>query len=88
VLVPPLRAHADDIPHLAQYILDRLAAECRREWVLTPEAVRLLRDRAWPGNVRQLKSVLGHATAAVAGDTITEADLRALLGAEPVLSHT
>ena len=88
VVVPPLRAHADDIPHLAQYFLDRLAAECRREWALTPEAVRLLRDRPWPGNVRQLKSVLGHATAAVAGDVITDGDLQALLGATAALAHT
>lgn len=80
VTIPPLRAHAEDVPHLAQFILDRLAAECRREWALTPEAVRLLRDRPWPGNVRQLRSVLGHAAAATGGDTITDSDLRALLG--------
>jgi two-component system, NtrC family, response regulator HydG len=80
VLVPPLRAHADDVPHLAQFFLDRLAAECRREWALTSEAVRLLRERPWPGNVRQLKSVLSHATAVAAGDVITDEDLRAILG--------
>jgi len=78
--VPPLRAHAEDIPHLAQFFLDRLAAEWRREWALTPEAVRLLRERPWPGNVRQLKSTLGHAVATVAEDSITDADLRALFG--------
>jgi transcriptional regulator with GAF, ATPase, and Fis domain len=81
VLVPPLRAHAEDVPHLAQVFLDRLGAECRRQWALTPEAVRLLRIRPWPGNVRQLKSVLEHAAAAASGETITDTDLRALLGA-------
>jgi two-component system response regulator PilR (NtrC family) len=80
VLIPPLRAHADDVPHLAQYFLDRLAAECRREWTLTPEAVRLLRERPWPGNVRQLKSVLGHAATTATGDAITAEDLRGILG--------
>ena len=81
LVVPPLRDHAEDIPHLSQFFLDRLAAECRREWALTPEAVRLLRDLPWPGNARQLRSVLSHATAAATGDTITDGDLRALLGA-------
>ncbi len=84
--VPPLRDHAEDIPHLAQFFLDRLAAECRREWALTPEAIRLLRDRPWPGNVRQLKSVLGHAAGAAAGDAITDADLRAILGPGTLVS--
>lgn len=84
VVVPPLRAHPEDVPHLAQYFLDRLAAECRREWALTPQALQLLRERPWPGNVRQLKSVLGHATAAVADDAITEDDLREILGATAV----
>jgi two-component system, NtrC family, response regulator HydG len=84
VTVPPLRAHAADIPHLAQFFLDRLAAECRREWALTPEAVRLLRERPWPGNVRQLKGVLGHAAGAADGDVITDADLQALFGSAAV----
>jgi two-component system response regulator PilR (NtrC family) len=81
VRVPPLRAHAEDIPHLAQFFLDRVAAECRREWELAPDAVRFLQERPWPGNVRQLKSVLGHAAAVVSGDVITADDLRALLDA-------
>jgi sigma-54-specific transcriptional regulator len=80
VVIPPLRSHAEDVPHLAQVFLDRLGAEARREWALSPEAVRLLRARPWPGNVRQLRTVLAHAAAAVSGDTITDADLRALLG--------
>jgi two-component system, NtrC family, response regulator HydG len=80
VNVPSLREHPDDIPHLAQYFLDRIGAESRREWALTPEALRLLRALPWPGNVRQLKSVLGHAAAAVTGEVITDGDLKAILG--------
>jgi DNA-binding NtrC family response regulator len=80
VTVPPLRSHPEDIPHLSQFFLDRIAAESRREWALSPEALRLLRNRSWPGNVRQLKSVLGHAAAGVTGNVITDADLRAILG--------
>jgi DNA-binding NtrC family response regulator len=81
VRVPPLRAHAEDIPHLAQFFLDRIGAECRREWALAPDALKLLQERPWPGNVRQLKSVLGHAAAVASGDLISADDLRALLAA-------
>lgn len=80
IVVPPLRAHAADIPLLAQLFLDRIGSAWRREWSLTPDAVRLLRTRPWPGNVRQLKAVLEHVAAEAAGDIITEADLRAVLG--------
>ncbi|MBO0700208.1 MAG: sigma-54-dependent Fis family transcriptional regulator, partial [Zavarzinella sp.] len=80
VQVPPLRAHLEDIPHLAQFFLDRIGADHRREWALAPDAVRLLQERRWPGNVRELKSVLAHAAAVVSGETITADDLRALLG--------
>jgi two-component system, NtrC family, response regulator HydG len=82
IVVPPLRMHAGDIPHLAQLFLDRIGATWRRDWSLTPDAVRLLRDRSWPGNVRQLKAVLEHAAAEASGDVIDEAALRAVLGEE------
>jgi len=80
VQVPALRTRPEDIPHLAQFFLDRIGAECRREWALAPDAVRLLQQRPWPGNVRQLRSVLSHAAAVVPGDLITAAGLRRLLG--------
>ena len=80
ILVPPLRSHAEDIRHLAQYFLDRISAEYRREWLLTPQAIHFLCHRSWPGNVRQLRSVLAHAAAAVSGDDITDTDLQVLLG--------
>jgi len=80
VTVPPLRSHPEDIPHLAQFFLDRIGAESRRVWALTPEALKLLRHRPWPGNVRQLKSVLTHAAAVATSEVITDVDLRAILG--------
>ena len=80
VIVPPLRDHADDIQHLSQFFLDRLCAEYRREWLLTPQAVSCLRRHPWPGNVRQLRSILSHAASVAVHDDITESDLRPLLG--------
>jgi Nif-specific regulatory protein len=86
VVIPPLRSHPDDIRHLAQYFLDRISAEYRREWLLTPQAVRYLRQRSWPGNVRQLRCVLAHAALTVTGDDITDTDLQFLLGDSAVTS--
>jgi DNA-binding NtrC family response regulator len=59
--VPPLRAHAEDIPALSEFFLKRLAEECRKPVKLTPAALKKLQAYSWPGNVRQLRSVLENA---------------------------
>jgi len=59
IAVPPLRERRDDIPRLAQYFLDRAAAELKRPRpALTPEAVAQLCAHDWPGNVRELEHVI------------------------------
>jgi Nif-specific regulatory protein len=70
VSVPPLRAHAEDIPQLAQFFLIRLARECRKQVTLTPAAIKKLQAYSWPGNVRQLRSVLENAVVMTDCDTI------------------
>ncbi len=62
IFVPPLRERAEDIPVLAQRILDRLTGECGRERMeLTPSAQRFLQKHPWPGNIRELRNVLERA---------------------------
>lgn len=80
VIIPPLRSHREDIRHLAQYFLDRISAEYRRDWLLTPQAIQYLRQRSWPGNVRQLRCVLAHAALTVSTNDITDTDFQFLLG--------
>jgi Nif-specific regulatory protein len=75
VRVPPLRDHADDIPALANHFLTRLGVEYRRPVRLTDEAMARLREYWWPGNVRQLRSVLETAVAMADRDTIDADDL-------------
>ena len=65
--VPSLREHAEDIPELAQFFLERLSMQCRRAFKLTPAAMRRLQSYNWPGNVRQLRAVLE--SAAVMNET-------------------
>lgn len=53
--VPPLRERRDDIPILAQHFARRTAAEIGKEiGPLPPETIELLRERDWPGNIREL----------------------------------
>lgn len=74
--VPPLRAHAEDIPLLVQYFLDKFGAEHHRRYRLTDAAVIRVQRYPWPGNVRQLRAVLENATIMAIGEEIDVADLR------------
>ncbi len=67
--VPPLRDHAEDVPELARFFLERLSVQCRRAFKLTPAALRKLQAYPWPGNVRQLRAALESAA------VMSEADL-------------
>jgi two-component system nitrogen regulation response regulator NtrX len=55
---PPLSAHREDVPALAEHFLRSLPAAGGGRRTLTEEAVAALQAYAWPGNVRQLRNVL------------------------------
>jgi Nif-specific regulatory protein len=76
IRVPPLRDHAEDIPAVVDFFLSRLAVECRRKVRLTEAALRRLQSYSWPGNVRQLRSVLECSVALSDRDTLDVGDLR------------
>jgi DNA-binding NtrC family response regulator len=60
--LPPLRERGDDLPTLVEYFLRRLNRELGREIVeIDPDALELLRNYSWPGNIRELQSVLKRA---------------------------
>ena len=57
--LPPLRARESDVVEIARALLERFAAEEGRAFTdFTAEAEALLLRLLWPGNVRQLQSVL------------------------------
>jgi Nif-specific regulatory protein len=75
VTVPPLREHAEDVPELARFFLERLSIQCRRTFKLTPAAMKKLMAFPWPGNVRQLRAVLESAAVMSESDAIDAGDL-------------
>jgi DNA-binding NtrC family response regulator len=56
--LPPLRAHKEDIPILAQAFLELHGARLGRMARLTKEAAAALERYDWPGNVRELKNAI------------------------------
>ncbi len=77
--VPPLRDHLEDVPALVEHFLTRLAVEYRRRFTLSASALDRLQSYSWPGNVRQLRSVLETAVATTEGNIISSRSLDRLL---------
>ncbi len=68
VNVPPLRERREDIPELCTAILTRLGGP--KPLTISPEALSLLAEYPFPGNVRELENILERASALADGETI------------------
>jgi two-component system nitrogen regulation response regulator GlnG len=66
--LPPLRERGEDLPMLVQHYLRRFNRELGRELrEITPETLETLRRYPWPGNIRELQSVLKQAILKASG---------------------
>jgi two-component system response regulator PilR (NtrC family) len=88
VHTPALRDHADDIPLLAEHILDDIARrhDISRPPHIEPEAMQKLMTHDFPGNVRELENILERAITLCEGEHITAADLQLTPTATPAPS--
>lgn len=75
--VPSLREHAEDIPILAHYLLQKIAHEWQIE---TPKldgaSLKALHEYSFPGNVRELENILERAMTLHENNLITLDDLQ------------
>ena len=74
--LPPLRERAEDVPLLARYFLakfsKRMEKDLRR---ISDEAMQVLLNYAWPGNIRELENALERAVVVAEADEIRTGDL-------------
>ncbi len=82
--VPSLRERSDDIPEIAEAILQRLGRRANAEPPqLSAEAFETLRDYPFPGNVRELENVLERALTLCTDDVITSEHIKVRAAARP-----
>jgi DNA-binding NtrC family response regulator len=87
--VPPLRERREDIPLLAAHFLEGAAKRLGKPVpTLSQEAMNLLLEYPWPGNVRQLENAIERAVLLATRETIFPGDfppslLRAAKTGEP-----
>jgi len=71
----PLRARVEDLSTLAAYILRRQAEQAGRTVpIISDESLKRLQSYRWPGNLRELRNVLGSALAASPGPVLEIGD--------------
>jgi len=63
IRLPPLRERREDIPDLARHLLARAARRPANQVadLVTPEAIDVLLEYDWPGNIRELANVMEYA---------------------------
>ena len=59
IKVPSLDERKDDIPMLTDYFVEQISSESGMQAKkFSPEAVRLLQEKSWTGNIRELRNVV------------------------------
>jgi NtrC-family two-component system response regulator AlgB len=82
LFLPPLRERPEDIELLAEMFLKQ-SARLNRKPVsrITPEALRLLQNYPWPGNIRELINTMERSVIITHDDSLKPADL------SPAVAH-
>ncbi|MEW6296398.1 MAG: sigma 54-interacting transcriptional regulator [Thermodesulfobacteriota bacterium] len=84
IALPPLRERRGDLPLLIHHFLAHFsAAGGRAVRQISPQAMRILLDHPYPGNIRELENIIQYAVTMAEGEAIRSTDLPAYLHQEP-----
>jgi DNA-binding NtrC family response regulator len=87
--IPPLRARREDIPHLLRHFLARFCAEENRSITgISGEAMALLSQLDWPGNIRQLENAVYRAVVMSESDQLGVTDFPQVPSHSPAAPET
>lgn len=72
IYIPPLRERQEDIPLLIMHFLAKYTKQHSKETkIISPEALNLMMEYDWRGNVRELENVIERAVVMARGDILT-----------------
>jgi len=62
ILIPPLRERREDVPLLAEHFLQKYSRLGNQPiYRISPEALQMMAEYDWPGNIRELENAIEHA---------------------------
>src|SRR6266496_3778682 len=89
IVLPPLRARAEDIPALVHFFVDSFNVEFKkRVRGVSDEAMRRLQTYGWPGNIRELRNAVERAMLLEEGNILTADQFPVASGLGGRLSET
>ncbi|MDQ2930848.1 MAG: sigma 54-interacting transcriptional regulator [Gemmatimonadota bacterium] len=83
IRVPSLAEHREDIPTIAAHFATNAVAVGQVAPMFTTQATDYLQSCSWPGNIRELKSVIERTIAFATSSQIGARDVRAVLESAP-----
>jgi len=88
--LPPLRDRIEDVPLLASHFIQKHAHKRKDILIkgITEDAINILRNHAYPGNVRELENIIEHAISFANNPEILPSDLPAHISQTPARSRT
>jgi transcriptional activator for dhaKLM operon len=66
----PLRERPDDVPTLVERLLEKLSTQIGQKITITAAAIEILRAYPWPGNIRELESIIERVALTCEGEAI------------------
>jgi formate hydrogenlyase transcriptional activator len=71
IRVPPLRDRAEDLPLLVWAFIEDFSSRMGKKITQVPrKTMETLQRHSWPGNIRELRNVIEHATIITRGNTL------------------
>ncbi|MBU0718047.1 MAG: sigma-54 dependent transcriptional regulator [Planctomycetes bacterium] len=84
VRVPALRERLEDVPELVMHFLEQaVRQDGGRSLRVAPDAMRLLTNHTWPGNIRELENLCRRAATLAVTDVIAASLIEPWLGTSP-----
>jgi two-component system response regulator PilR (NtrC family) len=86
IKLPPLRDRREDIQILANHFLKKYSQELSKNILkISPEALQILLNYEYPGNVRELQNIIERAVALESSPDLTAHNLSSYLSEQPLL---
>lgn len=86
--IPSLHQRRTDIPELANALLQRMGSREDPSYRLTDDAIEMLLNYSYPGNVRELRNILQHAASLSTNGIITDQQIRIDEPIEPISTES